>query len=369
MLYGLTFVRKHPVYRLHEAFGYFLDEGLKLEKFSSKCFPEWFKPVLSASPSLRSHCVNVHSESWKHDEAIRDSILAVWKSHDQIQSLCEDTTCKLEDWNFRSPQLIHALHALFDFLYEQTLESKAFEKAAGRSMVDHYNSFRALGQRVCPFCGLNYYADRDSGARASYDHFLPRSHYPLASVNFRNLVPMCDECNERPRKGTKDVLYEDQARKTRRSFYYPYSSPGGVAITVECTKRPQPAVPSGAWEVQTKALKATEQPLVAGWNSVFEAEKRFAARVREGLDGWMKNFLNSKEYAAAPTVDQLRRDLSAKSAWLSKPEQLPLQAEAAIQAAAFRYVANDASDEVVAGYAAIARSAAVVEIPSALNQN
>jgi len=57
---------------------------------------------------------------------------------------------------FKAKKLIQALCDLFNFLYDQTLESKSFEKAAGKSLLDHYNSFRGLGQRVCPFCGLNY---------------------------------------------------------------------------------------------------------------------------------------------------------------------------------------------------------------------
>jgi hypothetical protein len=369
MLYGLQFVPDHPVYRLDEVFGHFLNEGLKVDTFSSNCFPKWFEPVLSASPGLRRHCKAVHDKSRGHDQAILDSIIAVWKSQGNVQGLCENEKTKLELWGFAGCQdLIDALNRLFNFLYDETLESKSFEKAAGKSLLDPYSRFRGLDQRVCPFCGLNYYADRGGGTRNSYDHFLPRVYYPLAAVNFRNLVPMCDECNERPRKGTKDVLFRDEERTTRRRFYYPYSKPSGVALSVKCSKRPKPNS-SGTWKVEIRAVKPSERTLVLGWNSVFGVETRFSARVKEGIEGWMGDFLNSKAYSAVPSVAELKRHLAAKAAWLSQPKQIRTRAEAALQSAAFSYMANDAPDDMLAGYAAMATSSAVVGIPTALGRN
>jgi hypothetical protein len=369
LLYGLRFVPDHPVYRLQDGFGYFLEDGLECIAFGPHCFPEWFRPVLSASSGLRQRCRDVHREARKQNQAVRNSIVAVWTSQGDVQALCENVRRKLNTWGFKAQDLIDALCTLFNFLYDETLESKSFEHAAGRSLLDHYNAFRALGQRVCPFCGLNYYADRDGGARSGYDHFLPRVHYPLAAVNFRNLVPMCDDCNEPPRKGTKDVLFGDKGRKTRRRFYYPYSKPGGVEFSVQCTQRPKPSNVTGTWKVRVKPMRPAEKELVSGWDSVFGVQIRFSARVREGLEGWMKDFLSSRDYKTPPSLAQLRKDLLAKAVWLSKSEQLRTKAEAAPQAAAFRYMAEDAPDDMLGGYAAIATSAAVVEIPTALGRS
>jgi hypothetical protein len=180
---------------------------------------------------------------------------------------------------------------------------------------------------------------------------------------------MCDDCNERPRKGTKDVLFKDAGRTMRRTFYYPYSKPGGVTLSVVCSARPKPENPSGAWKVKVKAVKPGENRLVAAWDSVFDVQTRYSARVKEGLDGWMKDFLNTKEYATSPTVAQLRKDLATKAAWLSKPEQMRTKAEAALQAAAFRYIAAVSPDDMLAGYAGVATSLAVVGRPTALGNN
>jgi hypothetical protein len=60
---------------------------------------------------------------------------------------------------------------------------------------------RSLGISVCPFCNRNYTitihdAQGEIGARPDFDHFLPKSHYPLLSISFFNLVPICTPCNK-----------------------------------------------------------------------------------------------------------------------------------------------------------------------------
>ncbi len=369
MLYELKYVSTHGVYKLHTAIGYFLSDGLNRTKFGEECFPSWFRPVLSASPSLRSKASSIHRKARRSNKGIRDAIHRVWISQNQVQKLCSTPSLKLEDWGFKNERLIKELKGLFSYLYENTLESKSFEKAGGNSLKDHYNKFRNLDQRVCPFCGLCYYEDRESKTRSAYDHWLARTHYPLAAVNFQNLVPMCDSCNKRPRKGTKNILFQSADPSKRQSFYYPYNKICGIKIEVTCLTKPNPSNPRGKWSVKTTASTVVEEPLVKAWDAVFDIETRFSARIMEGLDGWMKDFLNVKDYRTTPTLPTLREDLSTRAAWLAMPNQLKKRAESALESAAFSYLAAEASDPVLAGYARISTSPAIQEIPTVLGKN
>jgi hypothetical protein len=108
---------------------------------------------------------------------------------------------------------------------------------------------------------------------------------------------------------------------------------------------------------------------VQGWVSVFGIATRYPARIRNGLKDWVRDFLNSKQYENRPTAKQLRRDFAAKAQWLSQNSQIKTIAEAALRAAAFQYLADDAPDDMLEGYAAMANSQAVLGIPSALNGN
>jgi len=140
-------------------------------------------------------------------------------------------------------------------------------------------------------------------------------------------------------------------------------------LSLKCTIRPSPEKISGSWKVKAGALRASEKALVTGWETVFEVNARFSARIQEGLEGWTKGFLNSKGYARRPSIAKLRKDFSSQAAWLAKDQQIRTFAEAALQSAAFNYMAKDAPDEMLFGYAAISRSDAVLRIPAALSDS
>lgn len=84
----------------------------------------------------------------------------------------------------------------------------------------------------CPCCGLTYFEPKDSANREAFDHYLPKSHYPLASVNFQNLVPLCYKCNS-DRKKAKDPI------ENGKKAFFPFSNSNHaieIKITIDHTK-------------------------------------------------------------------------------------------------------------------------------------
>ena len=51
------------------------------------------------------------------------------------------------------------------------------------------------GEGKCPYCGIADIKGQHHRLKDAYDHYLPKSIYPFNSVNFKNLAPMCHECN------------------------------------------------------------------------------------------------------------------------------------------------------------------------------
>jgi hypothetical protein len=82
----------------------------------------------------------------------------------------------------------------------------AFELLTGLGVRDrHYRTiYTAVPYHVCPFCGCEYF-DAPGTPREDLDHYLPKSLYPFAAANLRNLVPMGMKCNERY-KLAQDIL-------------------------------------------------------------------------------------------------------------------------------------------------------------------
>lgn len=65
---------------------------------------------------------------------------------------------------------------------------------------------RSLDLKVCPYCDRNYinnvYRRRDGREirGSQLDHFFPKSLYPMLSMCFYNLIPVCASCNLRKHK-------------------------------------------------------------------------------------------------------------------------------------------------------------------------
>lgn len=65
-----------------------------------------------------------------------------------------------------------------------------------------------LGIKTCPYCNRQYtftikQSTTHPSIRPQFDHFLPKSKYPLLALSFYNLIPACSECNRI--KGNKEV--------------------------------------------------------------------------------------------------------------------------------------------------------------------
>lgn len=84
--------------------------------------------------------------------------------------------------------------------------------------LDYYNKLMEKNNfQFCPCCGLVPIETAESHYREDNDHYLPKSDFPFASVNFNNLIPLCSKCNKKS-KGTKNPVEND------RKAFYPFSS-------------------------------------------------------------------------------------------------------------------------------------------------
>lgn len=98
---------------------------------------------------------------------------------------------------------------------------------------------KALNVKTCPYCNRHYTFTIDQtkyhGAiRPQFDHFLPKSRYPITAVCFYNIVPACPECNKV--KGERLISihpYEDSFESNGMSFHvkYPYNNKSNLTIT------------------------------------------------------------------------------------------------------------------------------------------
>lgn len=83
----------------------------------------------------------------------------------------------------------------------------------------------------CPYCNRHYTFtilknEDHTTIRPQFDHFLPKSLFPLTAVCFFNLVPACPECNKTKKEDILSIHpYEDSFDKRGISFSFDPSSP------------------------------------------------------------------------------------------------------------------------------------------------
>lgn len=83
-------------------------------------------------------------------------------------------------------------------IYENFMECKNRKRGTDKN---GYWLCKELGIDVCPYCNREYTFTVSSGrtgiTRPTFDHFLPKSKYPLLALSFYNLIPSCSICNLR----------------------------------------------------------------------------------------------------------------------------------------------------------------------------
>lgn len=102
-------------------------------------------------------------------------------------------------------------------LYEECLYLAPAYKRYG-DMKGYYDLVVQNDDR-CHFCGDSSLTIKYESKRNAFDHYLAKQTYPFVSVNFKNLVPACSNCNTL-RKQANDVL---QCNHKRVKAFYPYT--------------------------------------------------------------------------------------------------------------------------------------------------
>lgn len=145
--------------------------------------------------------------------------------------------------------------------------------------------FEDLPGKCCPFCGIEPF-EAPGLAREDMDHYLPRSLYPFAGANLRNLAPMGGKCN-RAYKQAVDVICDSTGQ--RRRCFDPYGE--NRAEVSLLASRPfggggTDPFPLPVWQVDLLG----DAELVATWDQVFQIRRRYEGKVQAHFREWMEHF-------------------------------------------------------------------------------
>ena len=208
--------------------------------------------------------------------ADRKAISNAFIVNNKIEELCDGTVQAIAFDTLPTVAQVDMKDFLINF-YEELLNRK---KVKG-DKLDYYKKLQELNQfRYCPCCGFMHFSTGQIGNREDYDHYLPKYSYPFCSVNFKNLVPLCDKCNQ-DSKGTKDPInnnskafYPFQAASTDISISTTFSS-GLTRKMYDVLVNSQEEKWPDVTEIQIDVSGADDEKVVT-WDKLFNIKNRYA---------------------------------------------------------------------------------------------
>ncbi|MBK9014698.1 MAG: hypothetical protein IPM82_11815 [Saprospiraceae bacterium] len=162
-------------------------------------------------------------------KAIREGFI----QNNRIEELCSKTADPVHYSDL--PELVRQpLKDFFTELYTGVLNRKPFIDAYKTTTKDYFDKLIETSDlTICPFCGMNSLKSKYQDGRDAFDHFLPKGTYPFNAINFKNLAPICHECNS-DEKLAKDPLFEGAEKTGRRLATFPVSNEvAAVTVSVQ----------------------------------------------------------------------------------------------------------------------------------------
>jgi hypothetical protein len=234
------------------------------------------------------------------DAAQRQQVSDWYDHNNDIEAICacdpDKPPATYADIRIINADLETALKDFCKSLYGVVIGLKAVTSRIGR--IDaHYDAFVTQNKNgKCPYCGCADIKGVYNTKREAYDHFLPKGIYPFNSVNFRNLAPMCQECNS-TYKLAKDPIRKPEG--TRRKAFYSYATTGS-AITVSMTLKTKDVTKMVPTDIELHITAPGREEEVEAWKEVFGIEERYKAKLCAENDGkaWLQQIVEGPDNVA-----------------------------------------------------------------------
>lgn len=244
-----------------------------------KILPEAYRERLKGRTGLKTRLRDYANALRKLSVIERQQVLDALIAQNKILELLR-CQCDCEDLSHLPEEIRRPALSLFTFVFKLLTEYDVRQR--------QYKALcESIPARVCPFCGYER-LDAPGAPQEDLDHYIPRSKYPFAAANLRNLAPMGGRCNS-AYKHSQDPLR--RANGQRRSACDPYST-NGVTVSLDN---------SVVNEVTTDPLIASwmiefypTSEAVETWDQVFHVKERWLRDVLDPVtfNQWLGDFRN-----------------------------------------------------------------------------
>ena len=291
MFYSVKKIESHPCFEMQDLIYSVFYSAANNVPFGKEVFPKRFTSPNRAwgyLKGVRDDFEELYKLLLQKNVTERKRIYSQLADNNMVELLCEDLAIDPDGYIDWDSEIGKSIKEVIASCYGK-LNLSHF-KVAGCKLLPtqrYYRDYISLNKSVCPFCSINTYKNPLNPRREDFDHYLPKSVYPMAAANMNNLVPMCAECNQDFKK-SQDLLYQASNRVVA---FYPFSSLAGVSITVKSTIDSKPPY-IRKWSVDLVPNDAEESPKIVNWQRVFSIKLRLVNELTQYYEEWMQQALD-----------------------------------------------------------------------------
>ena len=176
-------------------------------------------------------------------------------------------------------RLSEQIKVFCDKLYDESINKAAFYRQF--ETIDAYYKQLVGRSSICRLCGINKVLTKFHKHRSALDHFLPRKYFPFASINFKNLVPICDTCNSKYKLGENPILKilnkgttREQVRRVKAFYPFRTESPD-IQISITFNKTFSSNIEPEDIEIELSCAGNDEQ--IESWDRLFGIKENYLA--------------------------------------------------------------------------------------------
>lgn len=246
-----------------------------------------------------------------------------YDQNNDIETLCgndpQKMPCTYADICTINSDLATEIKSFCTSLFSDVIHLKAVTSRTAE-ICDHYHAFVTENDEgKCPYCGYGDIRGQDHKTRDAYDHFLPKGTYPFNSVNFKNLAPMCNECNSSYKLQKDPVRHIDPLHKTdtttRRKAFYSYATTA-TDISIDLTLSTADIANITKGDITLTITAPGREEEVESWKDVFGIEERYKAKCLAKNDGmvWLSRITEENENYGLTPQAMLNAEIRAAEA-------------------------------------------------------
>ncbi|WP_298895331.1 hypothetical protein [uncultured Psychroserpens sp.] len=282
-----------------------------------------------------------------NDDAFKLELIDYYSNNNNIEEICKNPKLPVltyDDLKSKQATLHKELKTFYGNLYgsESPFNLADFGSLKTKLLPTHYKEFFSFNKKgKCPFCGIRDLKGIHHTKKEAYDHYIPKGNYPFNSINFKNLAPMCNDCNS-SYKGTKSII---GTTTNRNKAFYPYSNSHPAItdfkITIDLNSNDILNLKPKDLDLKIESVGFDEE--IEAWKRVFGIDERYKALLcneSEGItwftsiiDGYntakaLGSTLTKEQYLESQIIDAKHIPLSSygfiKSVFLEKCDLLNL---------------------------------------------